>query len=57
MHFYQRKSRNGQTAKRAGRQARWVSSGDKLAGAAKAAEGERLATAGDKQLPWMGQKG
>lgn len=57
MHFYQRKSRNGQTGKRAGRQARWVSSGDKLAGAAKAAEGERLATAGDKQLPWMGQKG
>lgn len=45
------------TGKKTGRQVRQMSSEDKLAGAAKAAEGKRLGTVGDKQLPWMGQKG
>ena len=43
--------------KKTGRQVWWMSSEDKLAGAAKASEGKRLGTVWDKQLPWMGQKG
>ena len=43
-HLYHRKSRDGKNGKKTGRQVWWMPSEDKLAGAAKAAEGKRLGT-------------